>query len=122
MLFTFDVDETLLTEEMENEGQYVKGVIPTQILMDLESNGHDIAVVSPSPFLPKQYADDNHWFKRNGNSFCRLENIRDAQKYYKTDDKDTIYVDDLVGVLKMIMSQSKINCFTPEQFMKKFGN
>lgn len=116
-LICFDCDETLLSEEMENEGQYIKGIISTQVLIDLENKGYKIAMVSPSPFIPKQYRGENYWFKRNAEGFCRLENIRDAQRHHNVDDNNTIYVDDLKGVLNMIQSQSNITCFTPEEFL-----
>ncbi len=116
-LICFDVDGTLLTDEMENEGQYVKGIIPTKTLIDLWKLGHKIAIVSPSPFLPKQFRGDNHWFKRNGSNDYRFENILDARIYYKMSLLDTIYVDDLEANrknVKMYVSES----FSPEEFLE----
>ena len=84
MLICFDVDGTLLTDEMKDGGEYVKGVIPTNMLIDLWKLGHKIAIVSPSPYLPKQFSGDNHWFKRNSSNDYRWENINDAMIYYYT--------------------------------------
>ena len=115
-LICFDVDGTLLTDEMENEGQYVKGIIPTETLIYLWKLGHKIAIVSPSPFLPRQFSGDNHLFKRNGSNDYRFENIIDARDYYEMSLLDTIYVDDLEANrknVKMYVSES----FSPEEFL-----
>lgn len=123
MLICFDVDGTLLTDEMNNEGEYVKGIIPTTVLIDLWKQGHKIAIVSPSPFLPRQFSGDNHWFKRNSSNDYRWENIRDAMKYYHYSDLDgLIYVDDLIGNHRLVKKEiPTIGCYTPKEFMKIYS-
>ena len=115
-LICFDVDGTLLSEEMKGMGQYVEGVIPTALLIELENQGHKIAIVSPSPYLPRRYANEKHWFKRNGSNDYRFENILDARNYYEMSLLDTIYVDDLEANRKnvlMYVSES----FSPQEFL-----
>ena len=46
-LICFDVDGTLLTKEMENEGQYVKGIIPTSLLLNYGKKIMDSASINP---------------------------------------------------------------------------
>lgn len=114
----FDVDGTLLTDEMDGEGDYVKGIIPTQHLINLWKNGHQIAIVSPSPFLPVQFSGDNHWFKRNSSNDYRWENIKDAMKYYKNDGFGVMYIDDLMGNHKLVKKELPFTvCYTPKEFM-----
>lgn len=116
MLICFDVDGTLLSDEMKGMGQYMEGIIPTEKLIELEKQGHKIAIVSPSPYLPRRYANEKHWFKRNGSNDYRFENIVDARNYYGMCLLDTIYVDDLEGNHKNVKMYVK-ESFTPEQFM-----
>jgi len=118
-LICFDVDGTLLTKEMENEGQYVKGIIPTSLLIKLWKKDYGIAIVSPSPYLPNQFSGDNHWFKRNGSNDYRWENVDDAIKYYKTNRFNTIYVDDLESNRKQLEKLDVIS-YSPEQFVSIF--
>ncbi len=115
-LYCFDVDGTIDCKENDSE-EYLKGVIKTDVLLDLEKQGHKIAIVSSSPFFPEKWKGDNYWFKRNADGFCRLQNIRDAQKYHGVSDYETIYIDDLKGVLTMIRDQSNITCFSPKDFL-----
>lgn len=118
-LFCFDVDGTLLTKEMENEGQYVKGIIPTEILIRLEREGHKIAVVSPSPYLPARYTDDNHWFCEYGSNEYRWKNIQDAMVCHGFHETQVIYVDDLEANRKQILDHDII-AISPEQFMEEY--
>ena len=117
MLFAFDVDGTLLTEEMENEGQYVKGIIPTQRLLNLEKDGHTIVIVSPSPFLPQRYDDVKHWIKKYGSNEYRWANVLQAMQIHGFTSKDTRYVDDLEANRKQLESYG-IKSYSPEEFMK----
>ena len=117
-LLCFDVDGTLLTEEMCGEGEYVKGIIPTKLLIDLWKQGYKIAIVSPSPFLPRQFSGTNHWFKRNGSNDYRWENIMDAREYYKTSLFDTIYIDDLQANRNNVNLWVK-ESYSPEEFLLK---
>ena len=114
-LYCFDVDGTLLSEEMKDEGQYVKGIIPTTSLKKLEAKGHTIAIVSPSPYLPACYTNDDHWFSRNGSNDYRWENINDAMKHYKMPKESVRYVDDLESNRKQIEEWGVIS-YSPEEF------
>ena len=113
MLFCFDVDGTLLTDKMKDEGQYVKGIIPTSILRELEQKGHRVVIVSPSPFGPGGFKV----FARNGSNDYRWENIKDAMDYYGYSKDHTVYVDDLQSNLHQIMKFGISSVFTPEAFM-----
>lgn len=113
-MICFDIDGTLFTEKMENEGQYVKGIIPTNKLKELENSGHIIAIVSPSPFYP----DNFMVFCRNGSNDYRWENINDAMRCNNIKSKyDVCYVDDLDGNRKQIREWGVMS-FSPEEFMK----
>lgn len=46
-LYCFDVDGALLTEEMDDESDYVKSIIKTDSLLRLEEKGHQVVIVSP---------------------------------------------------------------------------
>ncbi len=120
MLFCFDVDGTLLTDRMKDMGQYVEGVIPTNELIKLEEQGHKIAICSPSPYLPDEYANEKHWFKVNSSNDYRWENIKDAMRFYDfTDNTQVFYVDDLIGNCKQVVKHFEgINVYTPEAFME----
>lgn len=120
-LFCFDVDGTLLTEEMKDEGEYVKGVIPTHVLEDLERKGHKVAIVSPSPFLPDKYANERYWFKVNGSNTYRWENVAQAMKYYEEDPTTTVYVDDLEANRKQLENLG-VRCYDPEAFLVEVLN
>ena len=120
LLFCLDVDGTLLTEEMKGMGQYVEGIIPTQILIALENMGHIIAIVSPSPFLPRRYANSSHWFKRNGDNTYRFENIMDARNYHQMPLSHTIYVDDLEANRKSVATRYVSESFSPEKFLEMY--
>ena len=115
-LFAFDVDGTLLTDEMENEGQYVKGIIPTEKLIELEKKGNIVVILSPSPFLPQRYTDDNHWFKKFGSNEYRGINVEIAMKTHGISAENTIYVDDLESNRKQL-EKFKVKSYTPEEFM-----
>ena len=116
LLFAFDVDGTLLTEEMEDEGQYVKGIIPTEKLIELEKKGNKIAIVSPSPFLPKKYANKKHWFKKYGSNEYRWANVTLAASVNEISWENTIYVDDLEANRRQL-EKIKIKAYSPEDFM-----
>jgi len=119
-LFAFDVDGTLLTEEMKDEGQYVKGIIPTEKLIELEKN-NKVVIVSPSPFLPKIYADKEHWFKKYGSNEYRWANVALAASVYGISYEDTIYVDDLEANRKQL-EKLHIKSYSPEDFMTWLDN
>lgn len=116
-LYCFDVDGTLLTDEMENEGQYVKGIIPTKKLIELEKKGNKIAIVSPSPFLPARYTDDNHWFKKFGSNEYRGINVEMAMNAHGISAENTIYVDDLKSNRNQL-EKINVESYSPEKFMK----
>ena len=118
-LICFDVDGTLLTKEMDNEGEYVKGIIPTELLIDLWKQGFRIAIVSPSPFLPQQFSGDNHWFKEYGSNEYRWKNVDDAIDFYKTNRFNCIYVDDLEANRKQLEKIDVIS-YSPEKFLTTF--
>ena len=113
MLLCFDCDGTLLTDKMENEGQYVKGVIPTKTLTRLEEQGHKVVIVSPSPFRP----DGFKVFARNGSNDYRWENIKDAMEYYGIGEEQVIYVDDLEANRNQLIKFGIPFVFSPEAFM-----
>lgn len=114
-LFAFDVDGTLLTEEMKNEGQYVKGIILTEKLIELEKN-NKVVIVSPSPFLPKRYANKKHWFKKFGSNEYRWANVTLAASVNGISLEDTIYVDDLEANRKQL-EKLHVKSYSPEDFM-----
>ena len=119
-LFAFDVDGTLLTEEMKDEGQYVKGIIPTEKLIELEKN-NIVVIVSPSPFLPKRYANKKHWFKKFGSNESRWANVLLARSFYGISFEDTIYVDDLEANRKQL-EKLYVKSYSPEDFMTWLDN
>ena len=116
-LICFDVDGTLKTDEMGNEGQYVKGIIPTDVLMELEQGGTKIAVVSPSPYLPKRYTDKNHWFKDYGSNSYRWRNVQEAMDKYNVLPSETLYVDDLEANRKQLENYD-VKSLSPEEFLE----
>jgi len=76
----FDTDGTLKTPEMENEGEYVKGVIDQSILEYLWNNKIAISIVSESPFYPKTEKGEPRFHVHCGKS--RAENLIDATNCY----------------------------------------
>ena len=120
MLFCFDVDGTLDCKENDNE-EYLKGIIPEKVLDDLYDDGHDIAIVSPSPYFPQKWK--HSWFCRNSSNDYRWENIKNAMNYYKVKENKVIYVDDLEGNFNMFPDCFKdITCYTPDKFMAIHDN
>ena len=119
MLICWDVDGTIDCKENDGE-DYLKGIVPEDVIVELWKSGHSIAICSPSPYFPDKWKGDNHWFCRNGDNFSRWENIKDAMVHYKVTDKDqVVYVDDLRGNLKIIRDVFGIkNVYTPEGFME----
>lgn len=117
MLFTFDVDGTLLTEEMQNEGEYVKGSIPTEKLVQLEDEGNTVVIVSNSPFLPKRYENEFQWIKDFGSNDYRWLNVKKAIQIHRYAIEDTIYVDDLEANRKQL-EKFGVKSYTPQEFMK----
>lgn len=120
MLICWDVDGTIDCKENDKE-EYLKGIVPEDDIVRLWIKGHQIAICSPSPYFPDKWKGDNHWFKRNGSNFSRWENIKDAMKHYNVTDKDkVIYVDDLLGNLKIIRDVYGIKkVYTPQGFMEE---
>lgn len=116
-LYCFDVDGTLLTDEMQNEGQYVKGIIPTQKLIEIEENGDKVAIVSPSPFLPKRYANEYQWINKFGSNEYRWANVKKAIQINRTTIEDTVYVDDLEAN-RIQLENLGIKSYSPQEFMK----
>lgn len=119
MLYCFDVDGTLLTDEMENEGQYVKGIIPTAKLIQLEEEGHKVVIVSPSPFLPQRYANQYQWIKPFGSNDYRWANVKKAIQIHHCIIEDTIYIDDLEAN-RIQLDKLGVKSYSPEEFMKTF--
>ena len=118
MLICFDIDGTLLTDEMNDHGEHLKGIIPTKHLINLHTQGHKIAIVSPSPSRPREFSGDEHWFKRNSSNDYRWENIKDAIIYHGGSSFDVMYVDDLIGNHKMVKKAlPTVVCYTPKEFM-----
>lgn len=114
MLFCFDVDGTLITDEMMSiNSEYVYGIIPTEVLKDLQYAGHKVCIVSPSPYGPKGFKV----FARNGSNDYRWENIRDAMDYYGFTKDQTVYIDDLQSNIQQITKFGIPFIFTPEAFM-----
>lgn len=118
MLFAFDCDGTLLTDKMDKEGQYVKGVIPTIILDRLAQQGHRVVIVSPSPFGPEGFKV----FARNGSNDYRWENIKDAMDYYGMDNSEVAYIDDLEANRNQLIKFGIPFVYSPEVFMMYIGN
>lgn len=118
-LICFDVDGTLDCKENDNE-DYLKGVIPEEVLVDLWKKGYGIAIVSPSPYFPDKWKGENHWFCKNGSNDYRWENVDDAINYYKTSRYNTIYVDDLEANCKQLMKLDVIS-YSPELFLKIYN-
>jgi len=118
-LITFDIDETLLTDKMEHEDQYVRGIIPTAKLLELESLGIKIALVSPSPYGPSIYKNDDHWFRLSESNEYRWKNVIDAQMHYNIQNSETIYVDDLLSN-RIQLEKLGIKSYSPEEFMNSF--
>jgi len=116
-LYCFDVDGTLLTEEMQNEGEYVKGIIPTEKLVQLEENGNKVVIVSPSPFLPKIYANESTWIKDFGSNDYRWANVKKAIQIHRCAIEDTVYVDDLESNRKQL-EKLGVKSYSPQEFMK----
>ena len=116
MLFCFDVDGTLLTDKMDGEGQYVKGMIPTSILTKLEIKGHKVVIVSPSPFRP----DGFKVFAEYGSNEFRWKNIESAMDYYGITKDQTVYVDDLKSNVQQIRDYGIPFVYSPEAFMIYF--
>jgi len=118
-LFCFDVDGTLDCKENDNE-EYLKGTIPEDVLVELWKKGHKITIVSPSPFFPKKWKGENHWFARNDSNDYRWENIKDAISYYMMDKFNTIYIDDLPSNRSKIQEWGVIS-FDPDTFMEIYN-
>lgn len=116
-LYCFDVDGTLLTDEMQNEGEYVKGIIPTQKLIEIEENGDKVAIVSPSPFLPKRYANEHQWINKFGSNEYRWANVKKAIQINRATIEDTVYVDDLEAN-RIQLENLGIKSYSPQEFMK----
>jgi len=116
-LYCFDVDGTLLTEEMQNEGEYVKGIIPTEKLVELEEKGNRVVIVSPSPFLPKRYDNESTWIKDFGSNDYRWLNVKKAIQIHRCAIEDTVYVDDLEANRKQ-MEKYGVKSYSPQEFMK----
>ena len=116
-LYCFDVDGTLLTEEMQNEGEYVKGIIPTEKLVELEDKGNRVVIVSPSPFLPKRYDHESTWIKDFGSNDYRWANVKKAIQIHRCAIEDTVYVDDLEANRKQL-EKLGVKSYSPQEFTK----
>jgi hypothetical protein len=101
---------------MEVYGQYVKGIIPTEVLLTLEKKGINVALVSPSPLGPKAFKDSKHWFCRNGSNDYRWENVLEAMNSFATSKDETVYVDDLESNRNQLLKEG-VQSYTPEEFM-----
>ena len=119
MLICFDVDGTLDCKDNDNESSYLKGIIPEKLLVELWKKGHEIAIVSPSPYFPDKWKGKNHWFAEFGSNEMRWRNISDAMAFYKRTSDLTIYVDDLEANRKNVLKIFQdITCYSPEEFMR----
>ena len=115
-LYCFDVDGTLLTEEMDNESDYVKGIIKTDSLLRLEEKGHQVVVVSPSPYLNKRYRD-KHWVKDFESNDQRHLNVKKAMEIHSFTKEQTIYIDDGEELRKQVKESLQIKTLSPEEFL-----
>jgi hypothetical protein len=119
MLFVFDVDGTLLCDEMKGMGQYVEGVIPTAILDRLLEQGNCIAIASPSPYYPHKYRD--FVFCPFGSNEYRWRNVMDAMIAFDKPKTDTIYIDDLEANRAQLQDWG-VRSLSPEAFMSEYAN
>lgn len=116
MLFCFDVDGTLLCDEMKGMGQYVEGIIRTDYLDILHGAGHHIAICSPSPYYPHKY----QVFAKFGSNEYRWKNVADAMDCYQISKDSTVYIDDLEANLKQLKEYG-VHTLTPEEFLRTFA-
>ena len=114
-LITLDVDGTLDCKENDNE-QYLKGIIPTSLLLDLQKKGINIALCSPSPYSPQVFRNSSHWFCKNGSNDYRWENVIEAINTFKVTKAETIYVDDLESNRNQLLKEG-VQSYSPEGFM-----
>lgn len=121
-LYCFDVDGTLSNSKMNGESEYIRGIIPTSVIVDILAKGDKVAIVSPSPFYPEGF--ENLIFARNGSNDYRFENIKDAMRHYNIEKRDVVYVDDLLGNLKSVFyALTPICILLPEDFIRmKYNN
>jgi hypothetical protein len=84
VILAFDIDGTLLTKEMDDEGEYMKGLIRTEELTALSEKGFSITIVSPSPFYPKNKDGIPMFqmFQEWGGDTMRWKNLADAENYF----------------------------------------
>lgn len=115
-LVCFDIDGTLDTAEMENEGQYVQGIVPTEVLLTLQNKSINVALVSPSPFGPEAFKDSKHWFCKNGSNDYRWENVLEAMNSFAVSKAETVYVDDLESNRNQLLGEG-VQSYSPEEFM-----
>ena len=103
---------------MKGEGEYVRGKIPTHVLVDQLSAGHNVAIVSPSPFFPDGF--DRCVFATWGSNDMRWKNIEEAMTFNNVLDKDdVIYVDDLEANRNQLRAWGVKQVFSPEEFLEK---
>jgi FMN phosphatase YigB (HAD superfamily) len=114
-LICFDIDGTLDCQENDNE-QYLKGIVPTEVLLTLQNQGINIALVSPSPYGPEAFKNDKHWFQRNGSNDYRWENVLDAMNAFAVSRDETMYVDDLEANRNQLLKEG-VESVSPEGFM-----
>jgi hypothetical protein len=114
-LICLDVDGTLDCKENDNE-QYLKGIVPTKLLLELQNKGINIALCSPSPYSPETFRNSSHWFCRNGSNDYRWENVIDAMNTFRIMKSETIYVDDLESNRNQLIREG-VTSYSPEEFM-----
>lgn len=117
-LFVFDVDRTLLTQEMDDESDYVKGVITTERLDQLEKQGHCVCITSPSPFVDKRYRDGKHWIKNFESNDDRWLAVKNAMNLHGFNAENTIYIDDSEELRKQVKGALGIKVLSPEEFLQ----
>ncbi|MCV0372648.1 MAG: hypothetical protein K5793_03745 [Nitrosarchaeum sp.] len=120
-LYCFDVDGTLLTDENCND-EYLKGIIESNVLLQLEKEGNVVVIVSPSPYLDKEFRDERHWIKEYVNNDDRWLNVKKAMSLYGFDEKSTIYIDDNIELCGKVENALGVLCIQPEDFINWLKN
>lgn len=116
-LYCFDVDGTLLTKEMVNESEHIKGIIKEDVLDQLEQYGHKIVIVSPSPYLPAKYKNKDHWIKDYVVNEERFLNVKKAMSLYGYTKDNTIYIDDSESLRNQVSKALEVKVLSSEQFL-----
>ena len=84
VLICFDTDGVF--KQSIEHSEYIEGPIDPKRIQDLEKQGVSVAIVSPSPYYPKQ-PNGEHMFSTLGywkNNSDRHRNLEAARKFYTT--------------------------------------